>query len=173
MCSPNLEFQYINPSTQVSLYSQPANESLTPNSIKWTVHQGFMNKSSDGENRTQFKEIANYPDNWFFGRETANFTASNALFLQNSNITFWHFEVVYTFNDVNSSSALDFEINQPPRPGDCSIDPSNGTTSTMFKISCWGWNDTDKIKDFSFYGRHNFTSLATVNIPCLLKQLFI
>ncbi|CAF4464255.1 unnamed protein product [Rotaria socialis] len=151
MCSPNLEFQYINPSTQVSLYSQPANESLTPNSIKWTVHQGFMNKSSDGENRTQFKEIANYPDNWFFGRETANFTASNALFLQNSNITFWHFEVVYTFNDVNSSSALDFEINQPPRPGDCSIDPSNGTTSTMFKISCWGWNDTDKIKDFSFY----------------------
>ncbi|CAF1138200.1 unnamed protein product [Rotaria magnacalcarata] len=151
MCSPNLEFQYINPSTQVALYSRPANQSITPNSMKWTVYQGLMNRSSGVENRTQFTKFNSDPDDWFFGRDTANFTASNQLFLQNRGIFFWRLEVVYTFNEVNSSSALDFEINQEPTPGDCSIHPPSGTTSTMFKILCSDWEDKDGIKDFSFY----------------------
>ncbi|CAF4491135.1 unnamed protein product, partial [Rotaria magnacalcarata] len=50
-----------------------------------------------------------------------------------------------------SSSALHFEINQPPKPGICSITPSNGTITTKFTVICKDWADQDGIKDYSFY----------------------
>ena len=59
----------------------------------------------------------------------------------------WKFEVVYTFLSETSSSALNFIINQPPYNGSCSINPLNGTTSTLFTISCPNWFDADGIKD--------------------------
>ncbi|CAF4346396.1 unnamed protein product, partial [Adineta steineri] len=49
------------------------------------------------------------------------------------------------------SSALNFVINQPPQNGSCSIDPLNGTTSTLFTISCPNWLDEDGIQDYSLY----------------------
>ena len=69
----------------------------------------------------------------------------------NSQITYWRFEVVYTFVSETSLSALDFIINQPPSNGSCTINPLNGTTSTLFDISCPDWFDEDEIKDYSFY----------------------
>lgn len=86
------------------------------------------------------------------GIYTEKFTASNLLFRQNPEVKFWRFQVVYTFDKTNSSSALNFEINQPPEPGECSISPLNGTTSTEFSITCVDWHDNDTIKDYSFYG---------------------
>lgn len=82
---------------------------------------------------------------------TSRFTALNSLFLNNSQIYFWRFEVVYTFVEENSSSALDFKINEPPENGTCSIRPSYGDTSTLFQINCTGWIDSDDIEDYSFY----------------------
>jgi hypothetical protein len=73
------------------------------------------------------------------------------LFIDNPNIIYWRFEVVYSFLSVSSSSALNFNINQPPQYGSCSISPTNGTTSTLFTISCLNWFDTDGIKDYLFY----------------------
>lgn len=82
---------------------------------------------------------------------TSNFTAINSLFLDNDHIIYWRFEVIYTFPNEISSSALNFIINQPPENGSCSINPRNGTTSTLFTINCTDWLDEDGIKDFSFY----------------------
>ena len=42
-------------------------------------------------------------------------------------------------------------INSPPRNGSCSISPSNGTTLTLFSVSCPDWFDEDGIKDYSLY----------------------
>ena len=42
-------------------------------------------------------------------------------------------------------------MNQPPSNGSCSINPNNGTTSTMFTISCPNWYDDDGIQDYSVY----------------------
>lgn len=86
------------------------------------------------------------------GANTSNFTASNQLFTDNPGVFFWRFEVVYTLMSDSSSSALNFEINQGPKPGLCSIHPSNGSTRTIFKISCSDWFDSDGINEFSFYG---------------------
>jgi hypothetical protein len=51
---------------------------------------------------------------------------------------------------------LNFIINQPPENGSCSINPLNGTTSTLFTISCPNWQDQDGIKDYSFDGMLHF-----------------
>ena len=84
--------------------------------------------------------------------DTSNFTSTNDLFLQNSQIEYWSFEVIYSFVSGIASSAINFVINQPPKNGNCTINPLNGTTSTLFTISCLNWFDEDGIKDYSFYG---------------------
>jgi hypothetical protein len=85
---------------------------------------------------------------------TSNFTAINELFLVNRQVYYWRFEVIYTFVTKKTSlSALNFEINQPPQNGSCSISPFSGTTSTLFTITCSNWLDENGIKDYSFYGR--------------------
>ena len=86
------------------------------------------------------------------GINTSNFTSTDDLFLQNSQIEYWRFEVIYSFISEISSSAIDFIINQPPQNGSCTISPLNGTTSTLFDISCPDWFDEDGIKDYSVYG---------------------
>jgi hypothetical protein len=90
------------------------------------------------------------------GGNTTNFTATNDLFLAYPQINLWKFEVVDTFLSETSSSSLNFIINQPPSNGSCSIDPLNGTTSSLFNISCSDWFDADGIKDYSFYGMFTF-----------------
>jgi hypothetical protein len=85
------------------------------------------------------------------GGDTSNFTANNKLFLINNQINLWRFEVIYSFVSGISSSALNFIINQSPSNGSCSIDPPNGTTSTLFNISCSDWFDENGIKDYSLY----------------------
>jgi hypothetical protein len=85
------------------------------------------------------------------GRYTTNFTAINQLFLLNPQINLWRFEVVYSFSLTTSISALDLMMNQPPVNGSCSIAPLNGTTTTLFTISCLNWFDENGIKDYSLY----------------------
>ena len=80
---------------------------------------------------------------------TGNFTATSDLFLSNPSIALWRFEVVYSFSTEISSSSLTFLINPPPRNGSCSISPENGTTLTLFTVSCPDWFDEDQIKDYS------------------------
>ncbi len=90
------------------------------------------------------------------GSNTSNFTSTDDLFLSNPSINYWRFEVVYSFSTDKSSSALNFVINQPPQNGSCSISPLNGTTSTLFTISCSNWQDEDGIQDYSFYSMRNY-----------------
>jgi len=90
------------------------------------------------------------------GTNTSNFTAVNELFLANPQIVYWRFEVVYSFISKTSSSALNFIINQPPQNGSCSINPLNGTTSTLFTITCSNWFDENGIEDYSIYSMSHF-----------------
>ncbi len=89
----------------------------------------------------------------YLGGNTSNFTATDQLFLSNSQISLWQFEVIYSFLSEKSSSALNFVINQPPCNGSCSISPQNGTTNTLFSVSCPNWFDKNGIKDYSVYSK--------------------
>ena len=151
MCIPNLEFQLVNPTTQVALFSQCLGSCSTLMNISWNVYQG-LNGSVSTMQWTPFTQIAQHENTWFFGRNTTNFTATNQLFLQNPHVRYWRFEVVFTFTTEISSSALNFVVNQPPSNGSCSISPLQGTTSTIFSVSCPGWLDEDGIKDYALAG---------------------
>jgi hypothetical protein len=65
MCVPNSEFQLINPTTQVALYSICIDNCSTVQSITWNIYQGRMNLSS---NFTQWN-LFNQTNFWFFGKD--------------------------------------------------------------------------------------------------------
>jgi len=161
-----MESQLVNPTTQIALFSICIGNCTTIQNITWNIYQGSMNSSSNLTQWTLFNQMI-YQNIWFFGRSsslfrsiilliilganTSNFTATNQLFLSNSQINLWRFDVVYSSLSVTSSSSLNFIINQPPYNGSCSIDPLNGTTSTVFTISCPNWYDENGIQDYSLY----------------------
>lgn len=182
LCAPNLEYQLVNPTTQVSLFSYCVGTCSRIENITWNVYQGSNNASANVTQWTLFPHVQLHQNSWFFGtlmilvrfhsylinfcfvgRNTSNFTSTNQLFMSYPWISFWRFEVAYTFADTTSSSSLNFIINQPPANGSCSISPSNGTTTTVFTISCPDWLDQDDIKEYSLY-----SSLPNEMIPeCL------
>ncbi|UJR19272.1 hypothetical protein I4U23_022401 [Adineta vaga] len=152
MCQPNLEFQLVNPTTQVALFSVCTGSCTTIRNITWNIYYGAINSSSNFTQWTLFNQTISYRNIWLFGMNTSNFTAKNQLFLFNPQIYLWKFEVIYTFANDVSISSLNFVINQPPSNGSCSINPLNGTTTSPFTISCLNWYDEDEIKDYTVYG---------------------
>ena len=92
-----------------------------------------------------------FENSWFYGRKISKFTATNDLFLRFPNVTHWKFEVVCSFETISSVSAFNFGINQLPSNGSCQINPKNGTTSTLFTVTCSDWQMKDKIKEYSLY----------------------
>ncbi|CAF1131898.1 unnamed protein product [Adineta steineri] len=152
MCVPNLEFQLLNPTTQVALFTICIGTCTNLQSIKWNIYQESDNSTSSNYTQwTLFNQTSSYENIWFFGTNTSNFTATDLLFLNNLQISLWRFEVVYTFLSAISTSALNFIINQPPSNGSCSINPLGGTITTLFTIECPDWFDLDGIQDYSLY----------------------
>ena len=181
MCRPSFEFQYVNPTTQVALFSHCQGTCSSLINISWSLYQG-TNRSSTGIQWTLFNDTRRYENQWFFGmtahplftfsyllfsgQSTSNFTSLPRLFLAYPSIEYWKFEVTYVFATGTSSSALNFQINQPPSNGSCSISPMNGTTTTPFTLSCPFWFDTDEIKDYSVYGNSSLKRFARIDSRC-------
>ncbi len=67
LCAPNLEYQFLNPTTQVALFSACVNNCTSINNITWNVYQGVMNSSSDIVQWTLFNQMNQYENIWFFG----------------------------------------------------------------------------------------------------------
>lgn len=89
---------------------------------------------------------------WYIlGINTNNFTTTKDLLMKNSRIKYLKFEVLYQFPTGISASSLHFIRNHSPIDGFCQITPFNGTTITLFTISCLNWSDQDGIKDYSLY----------------------
>ncbi|CAF4139161.1 unnamed protein product, partial [Adineta steineri] len=163
MCVPNLEFQLLNPTTQVALFTICIGTCTNLQSIKWNIYQGSDNSTSSNSTQwTLFNNTILYENIWFFGINTSNFTATDLLFLNNLQISLWRFEVVYTFQSAISTSALNFIINQPPANGSCSINPLDGTMTTLFNITCPNWYDVDGIQDYSLYAWTTDISQRTI-----------
>ena len=86
----------------------------------------------------------------------------NKLFLANSSISYWRFEVVYSVLTEISFSGIEFHHQSTATKRFCSITPSNGTTSTLFTISCSSWQDPQGILDYSFYSMFHFLCLTLI-----------
>ncbi|CAF1144423.1 unnamed protein product [Adineta ricciae] len=143
LCTSNSEFKKLNPTTQVALYSFCIDPCPNVRNITWNIYYSNENLLV---NQMNF-----YENIWFYGRNTNRFTTTKDLFGLYPNETYWKFEVVYSFETFNSISALNFEINRPPSNGSCQISPSNGTTNTLFNITCSNWYPNENIKEYSLY----------------------
>jgi len=72
--------------------------------------------------------------------------------MNNLSIIYWKFEVIYKFQMGISSSSIYFKKNSVPSNRNCSINPPNGTISTLFNIVCSNWFEENEIKDYSVFG---------------------
>ncbi|UJR16871.1 hypothetical protein I4U23_003769 [Adineta vaga] len=162
MCIPNLEFQLVNPTTQVALFSVCTGDCSTLQNITWNVYYSTNDSSANVITWIFSNQTITHQDIWFFGRNTSNFTATSQLFLSNPMITLWRFEILCTFSSAKSLSSLNFVINQPPTNGSCSINPLNGTITTLFDISCSNWMDKDGIKDYALFARIDDSKKKTI-----------
>jgi hypothetical protein len=68
MCIPNTEYQYVNPTTQVALFSTCISNCKTDQNITWNVYQGSNNSSTNTTQWTLFNQMSSYQDIWFFGK---------------------------------------------------------------------------------------------------------
>jgi hypothetical protein len=66
MCSANLEYQYINPSTQVALFSECVGSCMIFN-IHWKIYQGSNDSSTSIVTWTPFININSSHNDHFFG----------------------------------------------------------------------------------------------------------
>ena len=89
--SPNLEYQFVNPTTQVALFSLCLGNCSSIQKITWNVYSGQANSS--------LWILFNQTQNYFFKILQFNF-GNSKLFI--------HFEMKQV------TSALQFVINQPP-----------------------------------------------------------
>ncbi|UJR07107.1 hypothetical protein I4U23_011395 [Adineta vaga] len=171
LCTPHVEFQLVNPTTQVALFSACQGNCTKLQNITWNIYYGQRNSSSNITQWILFNQKNNYEDIWFFGTNTSNFTATDDLFLGHPQIYLWRFETIYSFLTETSSSSLNFLINQPPYNGFCSIDSLNGTINTIFTISCSQWLDNDGIRDYALYVWTN-NSLKKIIVAFSSESIF-
>ena len=68
MCAPNLEFQLVNPTTQVALFSICFGSCTSIKNMTWNIYQGYNNGSSTVVQWTLFNQMINYQNIWFFGK---------------------------------------------------------------------------------------------------------
>ena len=140
-------------------------------SIQWILYQGLnssnglvtwrpLNHSTRPTNTSLFgksigSDHALAPSyNCRSGMRASNLTVMEQLWLDYRYIELWRFDVIYSFGNQTSKSALHFQVNHPPKNASCSLYPINGTTQARFTISCQDWFDDEGFADdYSVYGR--------------------
>jgi hypothetical protein len=68
MCVPNLEFQLVNPTTQVALFSICTGNCTTLQTIKWNIYHGIINSSLNVTKWNLLNQMNSYENIWFFGK---------------------------------------------------------------------------------------------------------
>jgi hypothetical protein len=73
LCVPNLEFQLVNPTTQVALFAICVGNCTTLQNIIWNIYQGSPNSSSNVTQWISFNQMNAYENIWFFGKDLFSF----------------------------------------------------------------------------------------------------
>jgi hypothetical protein len=69
MCEPNQEYQYINPNTQVALFSDCVDQCKFVSDIQWNIYQGSNDTSTNIVEWTEFIHLNSSQDLHFFGKK--------------------------------------------------------------------------------------------------------
>ena len=103
-----------------------------------------------------------------WGSLNSDLTIIQNLFNENSSQIIWkiqlNVDVVYLSQSYTGSTSMQIYVNYPPSPGLCNINPTNGTTSTFFQLSCNGWTDgLGTVAYFSFYSMVYYFNLKNIS----------
>lgn len=123
MCSANLEYQFINPTTQVALFSQCTGNCSSLLKIQWNIYEGSQDISKNLIKWSPFLSN-NFTNgkNYFFGRENFLYEKQNEMKLLKewirviSHQSMIYFSTILKFNtgDSNRSILLFMKIVQVP-----------------------------------------------------------
>ena len=69
MCIPNMEYQLVNPTTQVALFSSCFDTCQSLISITWNVYTGLITGANNTVQWTKFNQTNAYQNIWFFGKD--------------------------------------------------------------------------------------------------------
>ena len=69
MCTPNIEYQLVNPSTQIALYAECIDTCDIQENITWNIYYGEINSSSNAPQWMLFSQLYLYDNIWFFGKK--------------------------------------------------------------------------------------------------------
>ena len=69
MCVANMEFQLVNPTTQVALFALCVGSCINIRNITWNIYQGTMNSSTNTSQWILFNQMIAYQNIWFFGKK--------------------------------------------------------------------------------------------------------
>ena len=69
MCVSNMEFQLVNPTTQVALFALCLGNCTNIRNITWNIYQGLLNSSSNVTQWNLFNQMTAYQNIWFFGKD--------------------------------------------------------------------------------------------------------
>ena len=90
------------------------------------------------------------------GLMSSDLTLTESIFADFPENIIWKIELSIYIASRNASGVTSvlFYVNRPPKNGSCILSPTNGFTSTIFKITCLEWIDFDgSLASFAFYGK--------------------
>ena len=79
MCAANMEFQRVNPTTQVALFALCLGTCVNIRNITWNIYHGVMNTSTNISQWIRFTQMTTYQNIWFFGKEHFEYTKKNSI----------------------------------------------------------------------------------------------
>ena len=159
-----MQFQRINPSTQVALFARCTGNCSNLTQITWRIYRDFMNSSSDNLNHwISFNQTDLLENRLFFGKSLSRLWNSihwlsrskerrRAISQRSTICSRW----MTMFPGGGSKLFILFlEWRVRVRWISKSILHSRGIKSTLFSLSCPDWFDQDEIHDYSLYTLFN------------------
>jgi hypothetical protein len=64
-----MEYQLVNPTTQIALFSYCIGNCSQLQNIIWNIYTGLLNSSSNLTQWTLFNSMITYENIWFFGKD--------------------------------------------------------------------------------------------------------
>ena len=120
----------------------------TGNSVTYTFNLFMFNSVTN--TWTPFTNSLYY---YTWGPLNSGLAISKNLFTDYPSQLIWKIQlninVGYSNQTYAGSTSMAIYVNFSPLPGICDINPKNGTTNTLFQITCNGW--TDNLGSVAFY----------------------
>ena len=68
LCAADREYQYVNPTTQVALFSACQSACTTINNVTWRIYEGVMDLPNQLVQWTLSSQMSQKENIWFFGQ---------------------------------------------------------------------------------------------------------